>query len=417
LIHPSLRAFVAIVFGAGVAVGAGTAQAATHDATQAPTSVAQPEAAAPAPTSTPQTVDFHGSADVGFTRIQAPGVLTGRVFQSAQDQNSPTLQNIYLGTTLNTPQFGAEFDVSLGNDADVIAPFETNTTPAGGSRNKGWDITQAYITHKCEKTGGWLSLGKFEELSGIEKIEAAKDWNYSRSILFGVNPYSETGVRAGWSANDKVKLTLGETLGWNQIKETSQAGAATNLRTSEASLWIKSSANTDVKLTANIGAAQDDQLGAGSITPSPINGLPLTGIRRSYDAVVTGKVAKHLKLAANYDYGQQDNVVLFDNNGLPTGVGQARWQGGAAYANYHFNQKWSGTLRAELFRDTGGFTTGADQKWAEQTATVQYAWSEPLLLRLEYRNDDSDQSVFGRGPFTNMVKFQHTLAAEAIVRY
>jgi hypothetical protein len=419
LIHPSLRALVAIVFGVGVAVGARTAEAATHDTTQASTTIAQTEAVAPAPTSTPtatpHTFTVHGSADVGFTRIQGPGILTGRVFESAQDQNSPTLQNIYIGTTLDAGPIGGEFDVSLGHDADVIAPFETNTTPAGGPRNKGWDVTQAYITHKCAKTGGWVSLGKFEELSGIEKIEASKDWNFSRSILFGVNPYSETGVRAGWNATNKVKVTLGETLGWNQIKQTSASGAATNLRTSEASVQIKPSEGTEVKLTANIGKAHDDNLMAGGITLSPVNGLPLTGIRRSYDAVIKGKISS-LTLAGNYNYGMQENVVVFDNTGAATGIGQSRWQGGAVYANYVFNPKWSGTIRAELFRDNGGFITGTDMKWAEQTATLQYAPSNPLLFRVEYRNDDANQSVFGRTG-VSPVKFQHTLGAEAIVRY
>jgi hypothetical protein len=416
LIHPSLRALVAIVFGVGVAVGARTAEAATHNATQTPTLIAQTDAASPAPTSTPQPFKLHGSADVGYTRIQSPGLLNGRTFQPQSVQNTPTLQNVYLGATLNTAQFGAEVDVSLGPDADVIAPYDTNNTPNGGPRQKGWDITQAYITHKCEKSGGWVSLGKFEELSGVEKIEASKDWNYSRGLLFMANPYSETGVRAGWEATDKVKVTLGETLGWNQIRETSDGGAATNLRTSEASVKIKSSPNLEWKLTANVGKAQDDNLIAGLIQPSPTSGLPLEGFRRSYDGVITGKVNKKLTLVGNYNYGQQDNVLLTGPGGFFTSLGTARWQGGAAYANYQISSKWSGTIRAELFRDNGGFTTGFDQKLAEQTATLQYAWSSPLLLRLEYRNDDSNQAVFGRSG-TDPVKFQHTLAAEAIVRY
>jgi Putative beta-barrel porin-2, OmpL-like. bbp2 len=418
LIHPSLRALVAIVVGVGAAVGARTAEAATHDVAQNPTSVAQTDAATPAPTASPPSFKVHGSADVGFTRIQSPGVLTGRTFQPAADQNTPTLQNIYLGASFNTAPLGGEVDVSLGPDADVIAPYETNSRPGGfpGSRAKGWDVTQAFITHKCDKTGAWISLGKFEELSGVEKIESAKDWNYSRSILFAVNPYSETGARAGFgTANDKVHVTLGEVFGWNDIRETSTSGAATNLRTSEASLKIRSSSNVMWKLTANLGKAQDDNLVAGLVQPGA-NGLPLTGIRRSYDGVVTGRVNKKLTLVGNYNYGQQDNVALFNRFSAFSGIGAARWQGGAAYAHYEISSKWSGTLRAELFRDTGGFTTGFDQKVGEQTATLQYAWSAPLLLRLEYRNDDSDQAVFGRTG-VDPVKFQHTLAAEAVVRY
>src|SRR4029077_5231961 len=108
-------------------------------------------------------------------------------------------------------------------------------------------------------------------------------------------------------------------------------------------------------------------------------GLPLEGYRRSYDGVVKGKVTKKLTLVGNYNYGQQNNVYLINGSGMAfTGLGTARWQGGASYANYQIKSKWSGKIRAELFRDTGGFTTGADQKLGEQTATLQYAWSAPL---------------------------------------
>jgi hypothetical protein len=360
---------------------------------------------------------FSGEGDVGFTRSHVPGTLnfknggSTRLFDNAA--NSPQLQHVYLSTMLNAASFGGVLDVVLGPDADVIAPFETNTRPGGGPRNKGWDVTQAYLTHKCPETGGWISVGKFTELSGLEHIKSSEDFNYSRSILFGfATPFTETGVRAGWTANSKVDVILGETLGWDQIKQTSLLGAATNLRTSEAGIVYHPSSAFMWKVNANIGKEQ------ATIPPtlSPVNGLPLNGVRRLYDTAVSGTVTKNLTLAGQYDYATQDNVVLVNNVGAPTAVGQARWQGGAAYANYQFTSKWAGSLRGELFRDNGGYRTGFDQKWGEQTATIQYQPSSPLFLRLEYRNDDSNQAVFARTG-TAGVKFQHTLGAEAVIKY
>jgi len=365
---------------------------------------------------------LHGEGDVGYTRVPSQGTLNfvngGLTRTFDRFSNGPALQNVFLGATLNTAGLGGELDLSFGNDADVIAPYETNNTPSGGSRYKGWDVTQAYLSHKCATTGAWLAVGKFEKISGYENIEASKDWNYSRSILFGfANPFTETGVRVGWSANETVKITLGETLGWDQIRQTSNLGAATNFRTSEAALTYSPSANFTWKVDANLGKEQ--QAIQGPIL-SPINGLPLDGIRRLYDTVLSGRVTKNLSLAGNYDYGTQDNILMVNNIGVATGVGQARWQGGAAYANYQFTPKWSGSVRAELFRDLGGYRTGFDQKWAEQTITAQYQPSSPLMLRVEYRNDDSNQPVFFRTdslPNGSGAKFQHTLGAEVLAKF
>lgn len=358
-----------------------------------------------------------GEADVGFTRVHVPGTTTfinggsTRTFDNVA--NSPMLNHVYLSGALNTQSFGGVLDLTLGQDADIIAPFETNTRPGGGPRSKGWDVTQAYLTHKCPETGGWLSVGKFTQLSGLEHIKSSEDFNYSRSILFGfATPFTETGVRAGWTANSKVDVIIGETLGWDQIKQTSLLGAATNFRTSEGSIVYHPSSAFMWKVDANIGKEQ------ATIPPtlSPVNALPLNGIRRLYDTAISGTVTKNLTLAAQYDYATQDNALLVSNVGVPTSVGQARWQGGAAYASYQFNPKWTGSLRAELFRDNGGYRTGFDQKWAEQTATLQYQPSSPLFVRVEYRSDDSNQPVFARMG-TAGVKFQRTLGAEILTKF
>jgi hypothetical protein len=51
-------------------------------------------------------------------------------------------------------------------------------------------------------------------------------------------------------------------------------------------------------------------------------------------------------------------------------------------------------LRGEVFRDQGGFRTGTNQTLWEVTGTGKYFISDKFVIWLEYRHDNSDESVF-----------------------
>ena len=377
----------------------------------------------PAPTSTPapHVFSFSGQADTGYTGIASRGGIgfingqSARVFDTSV--NAVSLQNITLAARATTPTLGAGVDLTLGSDADVIASYDTNDTPAGLARKKGWDITQAFVSYTRKGSADAVFAGKLAALPGVESIQASQNDNFSRSILYGyAEPFTETGLRVNVATSSKMTLTFGEVLGWDQIKQNAMNGGATNLRTSEAAVAYVSSPAVSWKVDAYIGKE------AASIQApvlSPLDGLPLVGVRRLYDVVATVKASDALTFAGNYDYGAQGNAPLANAAGIWQGdVGTARWQGVAGYAKYRFAPKWSAAARAEAFRDAGGYRTGIDQKWFEQTFTLRYQVSPSIFFRVEHRTDESNQAAFspseGSGPGE---KFARTYGAEAVVTF
>ncbi len=442
VIHPSLRSLSAIVFGVCVTVAGRTASAAPNDFAHVPTTVAQDATPAPATmesapaaeaTAQPKVIQLHGEGDLGYTRVPVNGTLkfingnSTRFFDTLP--NTPNVQNIYLGATLNTKVVGGEFDFSFGSDANALTPYANAT-------NQSWDFTQAFLTHDFADHAQ-IKVGRSKALAGYEDLEAAKDYNYSRSILFTYAvPKTETGAWLSWCGK-KLHASFGETLGWDKLRQpTDVNGVKDYQRTSELALVYKPTNSFKWKVDGMVGrepilvrptaAINGTPFGAqygivltpGQLAANPVWSVsPNSGIRSLYDTVISGNVTKKLELVGNYDYGMQQNAVLVNGPGVVTAVGTARWQGVALYANYAFTNKWSGTVRAESLRDFGGYLTGFDQKWVEQTITAQYDPVSALALRLEYRNDNSNQPVFARGGGASGATFQHTWGAEAIAKF
>jgi len=429
--HSSLRALIAIVFAACVAIVGRTAWAAPVDSAQSPTIVAAATptgtpTATPAPTPTPtaapppKVVQFSGEADLGYTRLaseynQNPygsetyyRVFDGITLPAASIQtqprsiaNAPDVQDIYIGALFTGPAgLGGDVDVAFGTDADVFASYPQPI--------EDWNIPQAYLTYAYKDAT--FTVGKFYTLAGAEVIKSVNDWEYSRSILFGYAvPFTHTGVRLNIAPSSKFNYTIGENLGWDTIRSQG------NGRTTELGIGFNPSSATSLTVQSYIGKspanAGEATLNWPTVDPSSPALFPLyVTPRHLYDVVLIGHVTSALTLQGNYDYGTQMDVPLATG-----GYGTAIWQGLAAYLNYQFTPKWAATIRGEEFDDKGGFRTGVDQKIGEGTFTAQYQPVSPLFLRLEYRADHSNQA-----PFTyngNPVNFQHTLGAEAAVKF
>ncbi|OGQ51989.1 MAG: hypothetical protein A3J24_12550 [Deltaproteobacteria bacterium RIFCSPLOWO2_02_FULL_53_8] len=83
---------------------------------------------------------------------------------------------------------------------------------------------------------------------------------------------------------------------------------------------------------------------------------------------------------------------------------------------YPFSEKLALNLRAEYFKDSDGARTGVAQKLYEITVTPEYALSANMLVRVEYRHDQSNQQVFDKkDPATS--KSQDTLGLNAVYHF
>ena len=191
-----------------------------------------------------------GYFDVGYTHLSGsgtfnttpagPGVTAGgpdRVFD--YKRNALKLHQAAF-TLAKQPKegFGGVLNVTLGNDANVIAPYATNPNTGTGCnlatgltatgtqcKKDYWDITQAFAQYA--KGPVTIIGGKYVTLAGAEVINSTANTNYSRSILFGYAiPFSHTGARVSYAVSDTVTLIGGVNQGWDDIKDTNSGKTA-----------------------------------------------------------------------------------------------------------------------------------------------------------------------------------------------
>ena len=236
---------------------------------------------------------------------------------------------------------------------------------------KDFEAQEAYLTWTVPEDspalkGLSVKGGKFVTLLGAEVIEPWSNFNNSRSLLFTYAiPFTHTGVLLSYPLTDKIAITAGPVMGWDEVWTNNNGWTGLGNIT-----WT---ATDKVVLSANgvYGPQQNNTVG---------------NKRGVVDLVATIKPMDPLTLSLNYDWGHEDGAAL--------GGGAAIWQGVAAVANYAFTDRVSGAGRMEFFNDFNGARTGVKQRVWEYTMDVKYLLTQHLYTQIELRQDLSDKAVF-----------------------
>ena len=297
--------------------------------------------------------------------------------------------------------FGGYVNVTAGQDAATVASSGLGTNTSSHS----FDLTQAYASYA---TGPLTVIaGKFATLAGAELITSPSNFNYTRAWMFGWGPYTHTGVRATYVANDMVTLIAGVNNGFDQVN------SATNGKTAELGI--------DITPNGMFSLATSYYKGKGMMSATPGTGSYL-------DVVGTVNATSRLTLVADYADAKQDNATL-TGTGVLSGSnilnGQilaanttvnAKWHSLALYANYHITDQWRVAYRNENFDDPDGFRSGISQRLKSNTVTVGYSPVKNLELRGEVRFDKSSTNAFLQSDGTGK-NSQHTLALDAVYQF
>jgi len=264
-------------------------------------------------------------------------------------------------------------DLDFGPTNDIVqgvAPY--GTTPY----NTLSILQQAYLTAILPVGSGLtVDVGKFVTHMGYEVIESKDNWNYSRSFMFAYAiPYYHTGARASYTFSSTFSAAVHFVNGWNS--------------------YIDNNRSTSLGLMLNY-----------AVTPSTdiiFNGMdgferPFNtpyGKRDVADFIVTQTVNDMLSLGLNADYGQES---LGPNGPLEI------WKGAAIYGKCTINPKSSVALRAEVYSDPHlytlyGYTNpipfDTKETLKEVTLTYEYHLFDPLITRVEFRDDLSNNPGF-----------------------
>ncbi len=247
-----------------------------------------------------------------------------------------------------------------------------------GNPDSPFDLTEAYIDYNAPIGKGLhIVFGKWVTQMGAEVIEAASDYNYSRSLLFNYAiPFTHTGLKLSYAFNDQLTGVAAVVNGWDNFNDNNKA------KTFHWEVDYTPVEQASIALKFMHGPEQDNNT---------------SNQRYLFDTVATVKPLKNLTLQLNYDYAKEQKAVA---------GADAKWQGIAAIVRYDVNSWFSGAIRAEWFDDPQGFRTGTPQKVKEITVTPEFRPKDNLIIRPEYRHDWSDKAVFN----SSKDKHQDTIA-------
>jgi hypothetical protein len=256
-----------------------------------------------------------------------------------------------------------------------------------GIKNIGFAVTQAYLQYAASS---FTTIGgEFNSLAGFESYTPIGDTNFSRSLISTfAQPGVFLGARETYTPNSTWLFFAGINNGWDTIEDTSR----------RATFELGMQYTPHPQFSFTIQGFDGQQRATDGVTTGP------TGIRNALDVIATYSATPKLTYALNYDY------VIQNRANLPNNVlGEAIWQGIAGYVNYTINERWQTSLRAEVFSDRTGFSTGVQQTLKEVTLTLGYSPIKKLTIHLETRRDVANANSFldknGRGRGNNLQSF------------
>jgi len=338
-----------------------------------------------------------GTYDYNFNRPNTTPILSssGSVNQLREfdvDANSFNFQqfNLHIDRTMDGG-VGFVTYLNFGKTAEILwasTHYSNSTIPSQNSTQE-FDPTQAYLTYTIPLGKGInMQAGKFVTLMGEEVIPVYNNLNFneSRGLLFTWGePLTHTGVRAQYSFNDKVGLTMGVNNGWDDPSDSNDG------KTVEGQLSVTPTEWLSVLVNGTYGPEQANHGNSkrGAIDPVITVKTPVKGLQFVGEYLYATESAPIAVSAFPNSYGNQLTGVseLFKSTD---------WQGFAGYGVYDLNDNWEFASRFEWFRDGQGTRTGLRQTLFEFTETVNYKVPlvNGLLARLEYRHDASNAHPF-----------------------
>jgi hypothetical protein len=236
-------------------------------------------------------------------------------------------------------------------------------------------VEQAFVTARARVGRGVaIDAGKFGTPVGLEDNETQLNWNTSRSLLYTwAEPTAHTGLRATVRASDTLALSAFWVNGWN-----ANVLGGNGMRSFAGAASWHPAQELDAGVVYMGGLERAPQRLAD----------PTLSFRHVLDVYATYSPTARVSLAVTADYGRD------------AAVGGVSWWGVGGYAVVRPTPWLAGALRGEHYADREGFTTGAAQRLAELTATIElkgHLHDVTVVGRLEYRRDRSDARVFDTG--------------------
>ena len=356
--------------------------AAPGTAVPAPTQPAAPDAAAAPPN---YNIQYNGLIDGYYLfNFNNPKTSSGGGHYYDIHHNSPTISlaelNVFQNAKPNALGFKATFTV--GDTADLNHFGVGSST--GEARFK--TVQQLYGTYALGAGGAGVDFGKFYTPFGYEVVESNGNYNYSRSLPFGLVPTYHAGARIYTPVPGLAALTATFYL-VNSVYNTTNTGVQNS---SKRPGYVGQLNYTDPKgkftLISELGLGkQNDPLSVGAGSQK----VTLTDNNFTYN------ISSKQIFGLDYVYRELK----------PTDGPKEKTNGYAVYYRQALTAKTAAAFRYSGYEDktesyltnVGGVVTNNDAvtvKPYELTATYELKPAANFTTRFEYRHDHSNIASF-----------------------
>ncbi len=312
--------------------------------------------------------------------------LTGRAFDFEESDNTLNQIGFYIDKQTDYGKawdIGGRFEILYGGDARFTssngADLQTGINP-----DEQFDITQLYAEVVAPiGTGLKIKLGKWNTPLGYEYVNPTLNSLYSHSYLFGLVPFSHTGIYASYNVTETGNLSIGISRGWDQALRDNNGDAFDVVFS-----WSnKVGDQITYALNGTVGPEQFDDS---------------SHYRTALDFWADYAASDDLTIGVNADY-------IYDS-GLGQDGDAAHTYGVAVYGKYNPKDwKYVGlNARLEWFSDTtrvGGFDSTLYEATLGATITpladseVGKNWKIRPEIRWDYAQDD----IFNGGADDNQL--------------
>ncbi len=363
-------------------------------------------------------IEVHGFASSSYVanfNDPVTGVNNNRIFDT--DHNSFKFdvgELVLLKEVPNKGDVGFRTDITFGFSLPEGAkaapgPGVTVTAPGGGTigtfdvSDDDFDLQQGYVSWNIPVANGLVvDFGKFNTHVGLEVFMGYDDqnWNFSRSFLYGLGqPFTHSGMRASYSFTDQFSAMAMISDGWDRTTDDNDGKTF--------GVQLVYSPLSNLSLLFNWAGGPEIQ------ASDPVNE---DDNRNIYDWIIDWGVTDQLSFIYDISYAVEDN------NSATTAGEDAIWWGFESLVRYEFNNWFALNLRGEYFEDLGGVRTpiqgslGAaiSEKLWEFSITPEFRVNRNLIIRAEYRHDESNINSFGDGDADFNEDSQDTISLNAM---
>jgi hypothetical protein len=277
----------------------------------------------------------------------------------------------------------------------------------------GFDPTLEYVDVYIPQVaqGMNLRLGRFISVPGIEAQLAPNNYIFSHSLLYAIDPFTDTGLMATVKVSEQWLVQLGITAGHDVAPWTTDAKPSGTACVS----YTTHSVNDNLYLCAN--GINDGKYAYNNL--------------QQYDATWYHKFSKTVHMATESWYMYERDVPALGGNIKPeTGANAAYCFSGKQvpgeqrctapeYAVVNFFQKELSvhnflSFRSDFLDDKKGQRTGYATKYSENTIMWCHWWGSTVQLRPELRFERAwDQKAYDNGRKQN----QLTAASDLIFHF